>query len=170
MQVQIIKEKSIPGYKSPYINMYDCARQIIRTNGLRGPYQGVIPHLLRNIPGGALHLGTFELIAQYIAKQKGITKSQLTMWENMAAGGIGGFCFWSIMFPIDVVKSAIQTDSIHKSERKYKGTLNTIKQLWNEGGIKRFYRGYSPCLMRSVPANGVMLWTVAAITEAIKIQ
>lgn len=28
------------------------------------------------------------------------------------------------------------------------------------GGMSRFYRGFSPCLMRAAPANAVMLFTV----------
>lgn len=28
------------------------------------------------------------------------------------------------------------------------------------GGVSRFYRGFSPCLMRAAPANAVMLFTV----------
>ncbi len=35
--------------------------------------------------------------------------------------------------------------------------------LWQEGGIKRFYRGFTPCLVRAAPANGVMLLTVEKV-------
>ncbi len=36
----------------------------------------------------------------------------------------------------------------------------TLQKLWADGGVPRFYRGFSPCLMRAIPANGVMLVTV----------
>ena len=36
--------------------------------------------------------------------------------------------------------------------------------LWAEGGVSRFYRGFSPCIMRAAPANGVMLFTVDRVS------
>jgi hypothetical protein len=40
-----------------------------------------------------------------------------------------------------------------------------LQLLWAEGGVKRFYRGFTPCLIRAVPANGAMLLTVDKITN-----
>lgn len=36
--------------------------------------------------------------------------------------------------------------------------------LYQEGGIGRFYRGFTPCIVRAMPANGVMLLTVEKVT------
>ena len=38
------------------------------------------------------------------------------------------------------------------------------QRLWEEGGIGRFYKGFTPCLLRAVPANGIMLLTVDKVT------
>ena len=64
------------------------------------------------------------------------------------------------IFPVDVIKSAIQSDSVTPAERKYRGVLDAARALWAEGGAARFYRGFTPCLLRAVPANGIMLLTV----------
>ena len=34
------------------------------------------------------------------------------------------------------------------------------QKLWAEGGVGRFYRGFSPALLRAIPANGIMLLVV----------
>ena len=39
-----------------------------------------------------------------------------------------------------------------------------LQRLWEEGGIGRFYKGFTPCLLRAVPANGIMLLTVDKVT------
>jgi hypothetical protein len=39
--------------------------------------------------------------------------------------------------------------------------------LWAEGGIKRFYKGFTPCLIRAAPANGAMLYTVDKVTHML---
>jgi solute carrier family 25 carnitine/acylcarnitine transporter 20/29 len=45
-----------------------------------------------------------------------------------------------------------------------------LQLLWQEGGIKRFYRGFTPCLIRAAPANGVMLLTVEKVTALLNQQ
>jgi hypothetical protein len=40
-----------------------------------------------------------------------------------------------------------------------------LQLLWAEGGVSRFYRGFTPCLIRAAPANGAMLLTVDKITN-----
>lgn len=39
-----------------------------------------------------------------------------------------------------------------------------LQLLWAEGGVKRFYKGFTPCLIRAAPANGAMLYTVDKVT------
>lgn len=75
------------------------------------------------------------------------------------AGGSAGFMYWLLFYPLDVIKSAIQTDAFAKGQRRFCGVRDAAKQLYAEGGIARFYKGLTPCLIRSVPANAVMLIT-----------
>lgn len=45
--------------------------------------------------------------------------------------------------------------------------LFALQVLWSEGGIKRFYKGFTPCLIRAAPANAAMLFTVDRVTAAL---
>jgi len=53
-------------------------------------------------------------------------------------------------------------DDTVKSQRKYKTMIDCAQKLYAEGGIARFYKGFTPCILRSVPANGAAygLWFV----------
>ncbi len=42
-----------------------------------------------------------------------------------------------------------------------------LQKLYAEGGVPRFYKGFTPCLLRAVPANGVMLLTVDKVTTML---
>jgi len=61
--------------------------------------------------------------------------------------------YWVLCYPLDIIKSAIQTDSIYPQRRKYHGVADTARKLWAEGGVKRYTAGLAPCLVRSFPAN-----------------
>ena len=40
-------------------------------------------------------------------------------WMTVTAAGIGGLMYWVTIYPLDQIKSAMATDSIIVSERKY---------------------------------------------------
>ena len=49
--------------------------------------------------------------------------------EIVTAGGLGGMAYWVVIFPVDVVKSAMQTDAIVKTDRKFPDMLTTTQVL-----------------------------------------
>jgi solute carrier family 25 carnitine/acylcarnitine transporter 20/29 len=144
--------------KPKYANMADCLRQSVATNGIfGGPLQGFNAALLRNIPAAGVYFLTFETLKLKLPPMTGDTTPQLA--HLFVAGGSAGFMYWLLFYPLDVIKSAIQTDALAKGERRFCGVRDAARQLYAEGGIGRFYKGLSPCLIRSVPANAVMLIT-----------
>jgi solute carrier family 25 carnitine/acylcarnitine transporter 20/29 len=69
---------------------------------------------------------------------------------SILAGGLAGIGYWAFIYPIDYIKTLVQTDDLVK--RKYSGMLDCYNQRKSEG-IKSFFRGYTVCMMRSVPVN-----------------
>ena len=91
----------------------------------------------------------------------GGTAKDLPFFSLLVAGGGAGLLYWIGTYPTDVIKSAMQSDEVEPSRRKYRGIYDCARQLYyNEGGIKRFYSGYTPCLMRAIPANATMLFVM----------
>jgi solute carrier family 25 carnitine/acylcarnitine transporter 20/29 len=165
MQIQIIKAKMNPDIKPEFNGMIDCCKKVININGIKGAYQGFIPHLMRNIPAGAVHLGTFENIRSYYSNKLHVPVSELPITITMFSGSVGGVLFWLLFFPLDVVKSAYQGDSPYKDKKRFMGIMDTYSKLYQEGGYKRFFRGLSPCMLRAVPANAILLLTSSYLSE-----
>jgi solute carrier family 25 carnitine/acylcarnitine transporter 20/29 len=164
VQVQIIRSKSNPDYKPAFTKVLDCVRQSFRYNGLKGPFQGLGATLIRNVPANSVYLGSFEVMKREVAKRQDKPVSQLHPAVVVALGGLGGIFYWMTIFPVDAVKSAMQTDDLRKPERKFPTMASAVKQLYAEGGIGRFYKGFTPAIIRAAPANGVMLATVDKVT------
>uniref|UniRef100_A0A7S0T6P7 Mitochondrial carrier protein n=1 Tax=Mantoniella antarctica TaxID=81844 RepID=A0A7S0T6P7_9CHLO len=164
-QSQILKAKQNPKYVSPYKNVGECVRESIKFSGIRGPFQGFGATLTRNLPAGAIYFGVFENTKNYFAARN--ENKIATDIQIMIAGGAGGFCYWSIFYPIDVIKSAMMTDAINPAERQYKGFLDAGSKLLKQGGWKRLYAGVVPCLLRASPANAGMLYTVDKIKQML---
>ena len=167
LQIQIIKSKIIKDYKPEFNGIRELASKIWENNKIRGFYQGFSAQLLRNVPAGSLHFGTFELYRKLTAERLNCRVGELSIIHSLIGGGIGGLLYWVPFFPIDVIKSTIQADSPYK--RQYYGLLSTSRKLYQEGGYKRFYKGFTPCLIRAVPANAVLLLTSSYISEHLRI-
>lgn len=147
--------------------MSQCVRATIAKSGFKGPFQGLGPTIIRNAPANGIYLGSFEIMKQRAAKYMGCETKDLPAPVIIGAGGMGGVFYWLAIYPVDVIKSAMMTDSIDPAQRKYPTMLTSAKKLWAEGGVSRFYRGFSPCLMRAIPANGTMLFTVDRVASML---
>lgn len=116
-----------------------------------GIFQGLGATLARNFVGVGAYFYVYEALRLRMAA--GAPVESLSTLAIIGAGGCGGLAYWIACYPLDIVKSALQTDAIHPAERKYAGWGDAAKKLWAEGGAKRFTAGIAPCLMRSFPAN-----------------
>jgi solute carrier family 25 carnitine/acylcarnitine transporter 20/29 len=139
IQVQIIRSKSNPAYVPPYTTVGACVRATLRENGARGPFQGLGPTILRNTPANAVYLGTFEVLKRAAAERMGVAPTQLPAWTVLSAAGLGGIAYWAVIFPVDCIKSAMQTDTIVRAQRKYTDIATTARVRWR--GALLFVRG-----------------------------
>jgi len=53
-----------------------------------------------------------------------------------------------------VIKSKMQIDHSDPSKRLYRNMFHCAQSLYAAGGIKPFFVGFTPCLLRAFPANG----------------
>lgn len=165
MQVQMVRLKVDPSYKAEFTGVGAYVKGAPAKYGLRALYVGFVPHVVRNAFGGFFHFGAFEYIRREYAKSVNKPVTDIGLLPNMAAGSMGGFLYWLLTYPVDVVKGAMQGDALDAQNRKYKGMLDTFRKLYAEGGPMRFTRGFSACILRSVPANAIMLTTAFRVKE-----
>ena len=71
----------------------------------------------------------------------------------MICAGISGILCWLPFYPIDQIKTRIQTQSFNNNKNGMMTMREAFHQLYvQEGGVKRLYRGLTPCLIRAFPA------------------
>ncbi len=126
------------------------ALDIIKTRGFRTLYLGAHLHILRDGFGTAMYFAGYELMKHSLTRP-GETSGPLI---HILAGGTAGTSCWLVLFPIDLVKSVIQREALKESP-KYKNAREFIKSAWMRGGIRRFYAGIGPQLVRSFPVHAL---------------
>ena len=93
-------------YKGPY----DCLMRSIRSEGLRVMYRGHVGTMLREVPGTMCWFGAYETFVRWMTPT-GMSRSDLHPSTIVVAGALGGMSYWTIMYPCDTVKSAMQITS-----------------------------------------------------------
>jgi len=87
--------------------------------------------------------------------QKNIRRDQISPQNSILYGAAAGYALWAIIYPIDVIKTRMQTDGFtRETGQKYKSTLDCVKTVWRTEGVSAFTRGLLPTLIRSPFANG----------------
>ncbi len=64
--------------------------------------------------------------------------------RTVVAGGTAGIFNWIVALPIDVGKSRFQT----APEGKYKNLMEVYAELIRKDGIRAFYKGFTPVIIR----------------------
>lgn len=151
-------------YSPVYKNSIDCGRQIYKINGLFGIYRGFRIHFIKNLCGGFYSIGLYEAVRKSYSENKNICIKELPFLVNFLANSVcwlGHF----LSFPIDVIKSNIQSDDLKKENRRFNSIKQTVKILFNEGGIRRFYQGVYPSVLKQIPSQSIMNLTRFWIAE-----
>lgn len=87
----------------------------------------------------------------------GGTIKDVSSLSLLFSGAMAGLAYWIFIYPVDVIKSSLQSDHSDKAQRKFRGVVDCAQWLYSkDGGWRRFYRGYAPCLTRAPIAAGVM--------------
>jgi solute carrier family 25 ornithine transporter 2/15 len=131
------------------VNIRNVVRTIYRQDGARGYFRGLTATWCRDI------LGYFTMFTSNFAMEQSLDKAKVPVSRPLKvilSGGFGGCCLWMVAFPLDVLKSRIQV-----KESPHSSLYRTFLYVMKRGGLRALYKGLTPAMLRSFPANGA-LW------------
>lgn len=167
MRLQVQKQNNV------YSGSLDAFRKIIRSEGYCGLYKGFWVNSIQ-VFSGISYIATYEKTRDLITNYTNISDSKA---KAFLAGGISSAMSQTLIIPFDVVSQHIMIAlntrrqsknsqvaelrstffkplSLKQDEVKRFGTAFAItRQLYREGGLKSFYRGYFASLLCFVPSS-----------------
>ncbi|KAH3665699.1 hypothetical protein OGAPHI_003887 [Ogataea philodendri] len=125
--------------QSPLIR---AAKTLYKQGGVRAFYVGNGLNVLKVFPESAIKFGSFEATKKFLCGVEGVDDvSKLSKLSTYAAGGIGGVMAQISVYPIDTLKYRVQCASLDSKEKGNRLLLKTAKDMFQEGGLRIFYRG-----------------------------
>lgn len=167
------------------------AMDFLRREGIKGLFRGWTPLVLRDVPLQTVFFGSymvystvFQMAADTLALPNwdpfgwGSTTVTITTtasgdqpvpgWKAFIAGGLAGSTAWMVIFPVDVVKSRMQTEMVGAGDGAGLSFRGTALSVWKEGGVRAFHRGLGSAVLRAFPANAALVWGVETASSLLR--
>lgn len=161
-------------YKGPL----DCAMKVMKADGMAGLFNGWGSVVLRDLPYNFVMFGSYEA-SRYMClwarhwwtgaagvfdtDQATRDRHTLGLAATLFCGGVSGAFAWAPIFPIDMVKTRIQTQPKYAKMN----VLHALKEIARVEGINALYKGFSPALIRAFPTNAGLFFGVEYTRKAI---
>jgi solute carrier family 25 carnitine/acylcarnitine transporter 20/29 len=152
----------------------DCVRSILKSEGLRGLYNGWTCVAFCRLSNYA-YFGSYEIFKNFFqSKHKDKTLSSL---ELITCGGLAGISYWFSCYPVDLIKArlmvaAAQRAMIANNPSSAASDIpfsvrSIFHSIYAKHGWRGFFAGFGPCLIRAFPANAAAFITYEKVIKIL---
>lgn len=153
-----------------YHGIRHAAQRIRAEEGVRGLYRGLGATLAVTVPNLAINFTLYEALKGHMVDFRNARRSlgfpdddepentgrHISVVDTLVCGGVAGIASSLVTFPIDVVRRRLQISGIHAGLHGIPPTPGGIAaELLRTQGVRGFYRGLTPELMKVVPMVGI---------------
>ncbi|PBP20848.1 solute carrier family 25 protein [Diplocarpon rosae] len=158
---------------------WKITRDIFRTEGIKGLYFGGVVTALRDSVGYGFYFWSYELTSRLMAKrmrERGERADGNGLQEAakvLLCGGIAGVVTWASIFPLDVIKTRVQTQQAipragpaeavpllaGEIATRRLGAVEIARNAYRSEGAGVFFRGLGVCNFRAFIVNAAQ-WAV----------
>ncbi|UPK94020.1 hypothetical protein LCI18_004955 [Fusarium solani-melongenae] len=154
------------GAHGAYPSMISGARSILSTEGIRGLYRGLGVSLI-GVSHGAVQFAVYEPAKRWYYAQRqerhGVSRdAPMTPEATVALSSAAKLVAGAVTYPYQVLRSRLQ--NYEADERFGRGIRGVVVRIWKEDGLRGFYRGLMPGVVRVMPAT----WVTFLVYENVK--
>lgn len=134
-----------------YAGPWDCARSIVKYEGVRGLYRGLAAPLV----GAALETGISYTVYTYtLARLTAPGELPTLSFAVPVAAGLAGIVLSFVLSPFELVKCRLQLGNSN-SNHQYSGPRQCLQHLLRTEGPRGLTRGMQATIAREAPGNAI---------------
>lgn len=130
------------------------SRDILVNEGPRAFYRGLVPSVLGIIPYAGIDLAVYETLKdmskKYILKHDETPGPLVQLGCGTISGALGATC----VYPLQVIRTRLQAQRFN-SDTAYKGMSDVFRRTLQNEGLRGFYKGIFPNLLKVVPSASI---------------
>ena len=137
------------------------AKKMWSQGGIVSYYRGLPMGLFGIFPYAALDLGTFEYLKRALAERNARVRgchesdAQPGGFATAAIGGFSGAFGASAVYPLNLLRTRLQSQGTVLHPRTYTGIIDVTQQTIKGEGIRGLFKGLTPNLLKVVPAVSI---------------
>ncbi|CAI9113773.1 OLC1v1014443C2 [Oldenlandia corymbosa var. corymbosa] len=140
-----------------------AVKEIWNEGRLKGFFRGNGLNVLKVAPESAIKFYTYEMMKNVIGGDKGDGHGDIGTSGRLMAGGVAGAVAQTAIYPMDLVKTRLQTFAGESGKVPSLGKLS--RDIWVQEGPRTFYRGLVPSLLGIIPYAGIDLAAYETLKE-----
>ncbi|KAF4347058.1 hypothetical protein G4B88_026261 [Cannabis sativa] len=160
----------------PYSGIYDALRTIMREEGWRALYKGIVPGLFL-VSHGAIQFTAYEELRKVIVdfksrkstEKSGSSDAVLNSIDYAALGASSKIAAILLSYPFQVMRSRLQQRPSSEGIPKYVDTWHVVKETVRFEGVRGFYKGITPNLLKNVPAASITFIVYENVLKLLKL-
>jgi solute carrier family 25 carnitine/acylcarnitine transporter 20/29 len=165
---EIVKCRTQISSSASASNSWAIMRGIMKTEGIRGLYFGGVVTALRDSIGYGFYFWSYELSSRFMGsrmKDRGMDSAGQEAAKVLLCGGLAGIVTWASVFPLDVIKTRVQTQvlgtgvTLDGTQHRRLGAMEIAKNAYKREGSHVFFRGLLVCSVRAFFVNAAQ-WAV----------
>ncbi|EJK75564.1 hypothetical protein THAOC_02713 [Thalassiosira oceanica] len=159
-----------------YRGITDAFAKITRHEGFGGLYSGLGPTLMVAVPNFSISWAVYGSLKEYaleddlfynLRKVDSSGEPKLGFILTVLCGACSGTLSTLVTFPFDTVRRRMQIQGQHLAPEDRMTGLQMIRQFLKNDGVRGFYRGLRPEVLKVIPMVTTMFTTYEWLKEKL---
>ncbi|XP_037682421.1 calcium-binding mitochondrial carrier protein SCaMC-1 isoform X3 [Choloepus didactylus] len=152
--MEVIKTRLAVGKTGQYSGIFDCAKKILKREGLGAFYKGYIPNLLGIIPYAGIDLAVYELLKSHWLENFAKDTVNPGVVVLLGCGALSSTCGQLASYPLALVRTRMQAQAMVEGAPQL-NMVGLFRRILAKEGLTGLYRGITPNFMKVLPAVGI---------------
>uniref|UniRef100_A0A7N5JSB0 Mitochondrial adenyl nucleotide antiporter SLC25A24 n=1 Tax=Ailuropoda melanoleuca TaxID=9646 RepID=A0A7N5JSB0_AILME len=151
---QVMKTRLAVGKTGQYSGIFDCAKKILKHEGVGAFYKGYVPNLLGIIPYAGIDLAVYELLKSHWLDNYAKDSVNPGVVVLLGCGALSSTCGQLASYPLALVRTRMQAQAMIEGNKQM-NMVGLFRRIISKEGIPGLYRGITPNFMKVLPAVGI---------------
>uniref|UniRef100_A0A2K5RMC7 Mitochondrial adenyl nucleotide antiporter SLC25A24 n=1 Tax=Cebus imitator TaxID=2715852 RepID=A0A2K5RMC7_CEBIM len=152
--MEVMKTRLAVSKTGQYSGIYDCAKKILKHEGLGAFYKGYVPNLLGIRPYAGIDLAVYELLKSYWLDNFAKDSVNPGVMVLLGCGALSSTCGQLASYPLALVRTRMQAQAMLEGSPQL-NMVGLFRRIISKEGIPGLYRGITPNFMKVLPAVGI---------------
>ncbi|XP_048354072.1 calcium-binding mitochondrial carrier protein SCaMC-1 [Sphaerodactylus townsendi] len=152
--MEVMKTRLAVGKTGQYAGMFDCAKKILRREGMKAFYKGYIPNILGIIPYAGIDLAVYEALKKTWLEKYATNSANPGVLVLLGCGTMSSTCGQLASYPLALIRTRMQAQAMVEGGPQL-NMVGLFQRIIAKEGVLGLYTGIAPNFMKVLPAVSI---------------